>query len=315
MTTTTPRLIQIGRQMPQLEAALEARYAVHRLADEADPAAFLKAQGHSFTGLVTSAAIGVDKSVIEALPQLKVISSFGVGLDKIDVAAATAQGVQVGYTPEVLTDCVADLAFGLLIDAARQIAAGDRFVRRGAWESGKYPMTTRVSGKKLGIFGMGRIGSTIARRSSGFDMSVRYTNRHPVPGSAHTFEPSLIELARWSDFLVIAAAGGAATHHLVNQAVLQALGPKGFLINVARGSVIDEAALVQALADGTIAGAGLDVFEDEPRVPAALRQMDQVVLLPHVASGTHETRQAMADRVIENLEAFFAGRPLVSQAN
>src|SRR5450830_1716870 len=283
MTTTTPHLIQIGRQMPQLEAALEARYAVHRLADEGDPAAFLQAQGHRFTGLVTSAAIGVDKSVIEALPQLKVISSFGVGLDKID--------------------------------AARQIAAGDRFVRRGAWESGKFPMTTRVSGKRLGIFGMGRIGSTIARRSSGFDMSVRYTNRNPVPGSPHAFEPSLIELARWSDFLVIAAAGGAATHHLVNRAVLQALGPKGFLINVARGSVIEETALVQALADGTIAGAGLDVFEDEPRVPEALRQMEQVVLLPHVASGTHETRQAMADRVIENLEAFFAGRPLVSQAN
>ena len=186
-TTTEPRLLQIGRQMPQLEAALAARYAVHRLADEADPAAFLKTQGHHFNALVTSAAIGVDNSVIEALPQLKVISSFGVGLDKIDVAFAGARGVQVGYTPEVLTDCVADLAFGLLIDAARQIAAGDRFVRRGAWESGKYPMTTRVSGKKLGIFGMGRIGSTIARRSSGFDMSVRYTNRHPVAGSPLQF--------------------------------------------------------------------------------------------------------------------------------
>ncbi|MDD0838618.1 2-hydroxyacid dehydrogenase [Curvibacter sp. HBC61] len=314
MSSSAVRLLQIGRQMPALEQALAARYQVHCLADEADPQAFLAAHGAEFQALVTSAAIGVEHAVVQALPNLKVISSFGVGLDKIDVAAARAQGVAVGYTPEVLTDCVADLAFGLLIDAARGLSAADRFVRRGDWERSKFPMSTRVSGKKLGIFGLGRIGRAIARRASGFDMAVHYTNRQPAEGVSYGFEPSLLELARWSDFLVIAAAGGQSTHHLVNAEVLSALGAQGFLVNVARGSVIDEAALVQALSHRTIAGAGLDVFEDEPHVPAALRALDNVVLLPHVASGTHETRQAMADRVLDNLARFFADGTLVSAA-
>lgn len=314
MSSSPIRLLQIGRQMPALEAALAAQYQVHRLADEADPPAFLAAHGAEFEALVTSAAIGVEHAVVQALPRLRVISSFGVGLDKIDVAAAKAQGVAVGYTPEVLTDCVADLAFGLLIDAARGLSAADRFVRRGDWESSKFPMSTRVSGKKLGIFGLGRIGTTIARRASGFDMTVRYTNRRPAEGVAYEFEPSLLALARWSDFLVIAAAGGPGTQHLVNAEVLSALGPQGFIINVARGSVIDEAALIQALSNRRIAGAGLDVFEDEPHVPAALRALDNVVLLPHVASATHETRQAMADRVLANLASFFRDQTLVSAA-
>ena len=300
-------------QAPQHRVALDLQGAVCP-SPSADPQAFLAAHGAEFQALVTSAAIGVEHAVVQALPNLKVISSFGVGLDKIDVAAARAQGVAVGYTPEVLTDCVADLAFGLLIDAARGLSAADRFVRRGDWERSKFPMSTRVSGKKLGIFGLGRIGRAIARRASGFDMAVRYTNRQPAEGVSYGFEPSLLELARWSDFLVIAAAGGQSTHHLVNAEVLSALGAQGFLVNVARGSVIDEAALVQALSHRTIAGAGLDVFEDEPHVPAALRALDNVVLLPHVASGTHETRQAMADRVLDNLARFFADGTLVSAA-
>jgi len=211
----------------------------------------------------------------------------------------------VGYTPDVLNDCVADTAFGLVMDVARQFSAADRFVRRGDWLKGTYPLTTRISGKRMGIMGLGRIGRVIARRASGFDMEVRYHNRKPVDGVPYGYEASLEGLAAWADFLVIAAAGGPETRHMVSKPVLAALGPKGFLVNISRGSVVDETALVEALEAKAIAGAGLDVFEDEPRVPARLLALDNAVLLPHMASATHETRKAMADAVLENLRSFF----------
>lgn len=239
------------------------------------------------------------------LPRLQVVSSFGVGLDRIDLAAAAARGVQVGHTPGVLDDCVADHAFALLLDTMRRVSAADRFVRRGDWPAGPFGLSRRVSGARLGLVGFGRIGQTIARRASGFDMAVRYHSRRPVEGAAWSHEPSLHALAAWADVLVVITAGGAATRHLIDRAALDALGPEGFLVNVARGSVVDEAALVEALQAGRIAGAGLDVFADEPRVPETLRGLDNVVLTPHVASATRETRQAMADRVIDNLEGFF----------
>jgi lactate dehydrogenase-like 2-hydroxyacid dehydrogenase len=308
------RLLNVGKLPSALEARLAQSYALSTLADEADPAAYLAAHGCEFEALVTSAAIGVDAAHIAALPRLRVISNFGVGLDKVDVAAAHARGIAVGYTPDVLNDCVADIAFGLMLDAARGMSAADRFVRRGDWLKGQFPLARKVSGARLGLVGLGRIGRTIAQRSVGFEMPVRYHSRRPVDGVDWVHEPSLIELARWADFLVVITAGGPATRHLVNAEVLDALGPDGFLINVARGSVIDEAALVQALADRRIAGAGLDVFEDEPRVPAALMALDNVVLLPHIASATRETRQAMADRVFDNLQSFFAEGRLVSAA-
>lgn len=310
----TIRLINVGRLPPALEARLAQSYALTNLADQADPAAYLAAHGGEFEALVTSAATGVDAALLAALPRLRVISNFGVGLDKVDVAAAHARGIAVGYTPDVLNDCVADIAFGLMLDAARGMSAADRYVRRGDWLKGPFPLARKVSGARLGLVGLGRIGRTIAQRSSGFEMPVRYHSRRPVDGVAWVHEPSLLELARWADFLVVITAGGPATRHLVNAEVLDALGPDGFLINVARGSVIDEAALVQALADRRIAGAGLDVFEDEPRVPAALMALDNVVLLPHIASATRETRQAMADRVFDNLQSFFAEGRLVSAA-
>jgi lactate dehydrogenase-like 2-hydroxyacid dehydrogenase len=213
----------------------------------------------------------------------------------------------------VLNDCVADLAFTLLLDVARRASEADRFVRRGAWLNDKFPLATRVSGKKLGIVGLGRIGRTIARRASGFDMEIRYHNRRPVEDVPYGYEASLVELARWADFLVVAAAGGAESRNLVCAEVLDALGPQGFLVNIARGTVVDEAVLVQYLRDKRIAGAGLDVFVDEPRVPEALLALDNAVLLPHVASATNETRQAMAELVLENLHSFFdAGRPKVA---
>lgn len=300
-----PSILQHGRLMASLEAALAEHFDVHPLWRESDPKAFLAAHGREFTGLATSARFGADRALMEALPRLAVIANFGVGVDTIDLDAARARGVAVSNTPDVLTDCVADLAFGLLIDVARRLSAADRFVRRGGWLKGQFPLATRVSGKRLGIVGLGRIGSAIARRAAGFDMPVRYHNRRPVEGSSHGYEASLPALAEWADFLVVACSGGAATRHLVSRQVIDALGPEGFLINVSRGSVVDEAALVAALQAGRIAGAALDVFEDEPNVPPALLALDSVVLLPHIASATTETRQAMADCVLANLRSWF----------
>jgi lactate dehydrogenase-like 2-hydroxyacid dehydrogenase len=306
------RLLNAGRLPPALVERLAQAYDLATLPPPAERVAFLAAHGSEFTALVTSAAVGADAALIGALPHLKVISSFGVDLDKIDVEGAQARGIPVGYTPDVLNDCVADLAFGLVIDAARGMSAADRFVRRGDWTQGQFPLARKVSGAKLGIVGMGRIGRAIAQRSTGLSMDVRYHTRRVVPDVQWQHEPSLLELARWCDFLVVITAGGPATRHLVDAAVLDALGRDGFLVNVARGSVIDEAALISALSEKRIAGAGLDVYEDEPNVPPALLALDNVVLMPHIASSTRETRQAMADRVFDNLHSYFAQGRLVS---
>jgi hydroxypyruvate reductase len=308
-------VLQIGPLMPALEATLRKQHNVLSaqpvtaeapLADMADAA--------RVTAVVTSAPVGVPAAWLTQLPALKVVSSFGVGLDRLPLEAARASGLPVGYTPDVLNDCVADLAMGLLIDGARRIAAADRFVRRGDWLNGRYPLTTRVSGKRLGIVGLGRIGQAVARRAAGFDMAIAYTNRRPAEGVTWRHEPSLTALAQWADFLVLTVAGGAGTRHLVNAEVLRALGPKGLLVNVARGSVVDEAALVVSLQSGELGGAALDVFDDEPRVPAELLAMENVVLAPHMASGTHDTRQAMADLCLANLRAGLAGESLPAQA-
>lgn len=309
------RILQVLRLPPALEARLAATYDLQALPDQPDPEAFLAAHGHEFTGLVTTASRGVDAALIGKLPSLRVISSFGVGLDKVDVAAAQARGIAVGYTPDVLNDCVADLGMALMLDVMRRVGEAERFVRRGDWArnmAGKGPATSpfplgrRVSGAKLGIVGLGRIGQAIAKRAAGFSMDIRYHSRRPVEGVAWTHEPSLLALASWADVLIVITAGGAGTRHLIDGKVLDALGPEGFIVNVARGSVIDEEALVKALVDKRIAGAGLDVYADEPRVPEALFALDNVVIVPHIASGTRETRQDMADMVFDNLQAFYA---------
>ena len=316
-----PKLLQNLKLVPALEARLAAAFDMHRISDEADPQAFLAKHGADFVGLVTSAAVGVSAERIAALPNLRVISSLGVGLDKLDLVAAQSRGIVVGYTPDVLNDCVADLAFGLLLDVARGLSAADRYVRRGAWAAAPgtsatpgVPLGRKVSGARLGIVGLGRIGQTIAKRAGGFEMKVRYHSRREVAGVPWAHEGDLKALAAWADYLVVIAAGGAGTRHLVDADVLAALGPQGFLINVSRGSVIDEAALVRALVSKGIAGAALDVFENEPQVPAELLALDNVVLLPHIASATVETRQAMADRVFDNLQAYFVSVRLVSEA-
>jgi lactate dehydrogenase-like 2-hydroxyacid dehydrogenase len=304
--------------MPSLERTLAERYEVHRLpAAGAERDAFLASRGGDFDALVTSAAGGATAELIAALPKVRVISSFGVGLDKIALDAAARRGIPVGYTPDVLNDCVADMAFALLLAVGRRIPEADRYVRAGRWTqkpAAPFPLGRQVSGARLGIVGLGRIGRTVAKRAGGFDMEVRYHNRRPVADVPWAYEATLVELARWSDFLVVITAGGPETRHLVDARVLEALGPEGYLVNVARGTVIDEAALVRALQERRIAGAGLDVYEHEPQVPPELFALDNVVLAPHIASATEQTRQAMAQRVLDNLEAFFAGRALPSTA-
>jgi lactate dehydrogenase-like 2-hydroxyacid dehydrogenase len=307
-----PRILQHGPLLPELEAALAEEFDPHSLRREADPPGFLAREGGRFEGLVTSGRAGADAGLLDALPALRVIANFGVGCDAIDLDAAKRRGIAVANTPDVLTDCVADLAFGLLIDVARRISAADRFVRRGDWLRSPFPLAVRVSGKRLGILGLGRIGAAIARRAAGFDMEVRYHGRRPVPGVAYGFEETPIGLARWADSLVIAAAGGAGTRGLVSSEVIDALGPDGFLINVSRGSIVDEPALVRALREQRIAGAALDVYSDEPNVPPDLVTLDNVVLLPHVGSATRETRAAMVRLVLANLRSFFATGRLVT---
>ncbi|MDR2787108.1 MAG: 2-hydroxyacid dehydrogenase [Candidatus Accumulibacter sp.] len=316
-TFESPHVLQIGSLMPVLEKWLRERYVVATLDDAPDPAAFLAEQGARFEGVATSANFGVSAEQIAAMPNLRIISCFGVGVDRIDMEAARARGIAVGYTPDILNDCVADTAFALLLGVARATPEADRYVRAGKWvRSGpnSFHLGRKVSGARLGIVGLGRIGRTIARRALGFEMDIRYHTRHVVVNVPWGYVPSLTDLARWADFLVVITAGGPDTRHLIDAKVLAALGPRGFLINVSRGSVVDEEALVHALAEKKIAGAGLDVFENEPRVPAELLNMDNVVLLPHIASATEETRQSMAQRVIANLDLFFAEGRLISQA-
>ncbi|MCQ4294239.1 2-hydroxyacid dehydrogenase [Pseudomonas stutzeri] len=293
-------------QMGPLTERFQRRLDGHEVLTywQGDAEALLAKHAERIEIMVTSARFGCPASLIERLPSLRAICSFGVGYDSIAVEAARARGIPVSNTPEVLNDCVADLAFGLIIDCARQLAQGDRFVREGRWADGNLGLGRRVSGKRLGIVGLGRIGEAVAKRSTGFDMSVRYHNRRPVAGSPFQYEADLHALARWSDFLVLTCPGGPQTQNLIDRAVLDALGAKGILINVARGSVVDEPALVAALQDGRLGGAGLDVFADEPRVPTALCELPNVVLLPHIGSATHETRGAMEDLLLDNLDCF-----------
>jgi lactate dehydrogenase-like 2-hydroxyacid dehydrogenase len=312
-------ILQLGPPHRHLDAALAAAHdlTIVRLRDQADPDAFLASHGASFDIAVTTAVAGLSAATIRKLPSLRAVASFGVGFDTIDLAAATSAGIVVANTPGVLDDCVADLAMGLLLDVARRLSASDRFVRRGDWTRGAYPLGARVSGRKLGIAGLGNIGRAVARRAAGFDMKIRYMQRREATGlghdhERHEYEPDLVALARWADFLVVAVAGGEGTRGLISRDVLHALGPQGYLINVSRGSVIDETALVEALEAGRIAGAGLDVFEHEPHVPTALLGRDDVVLLPHVGSATDATRTAMADLVVANVVRFVETGTLVT---
>jgi hydroxypyruvate reductase len=302
-----PHVLLIEPMMPEVEARLDAAYCIHRLFAAHDRAALIAAIGSSVRAIVTGGGHGASNVIVDALPRLEIIAINGIGTDAVDLEHARARSVRVTTTPDVLTEDVADLALGLMLAASRRICVADRFVRSGAWPHEHLPLAAKVSGKRLGIFGLGRIGSAVACRAAGFGMQIAYCDHDPIAGAAYYFQPDLEQLARDSDFLVIAASGGPATRGLVDRPVLDALGPAGVLINVARGSVVDEPALVAALADGRLGGAGLDVFAHEPDVPKALWDMDNVGLQPHQASATVETRRAMADLVLANLAAHFAG--------
>jgi lactate dehydrogenase-like 2-hydroxyacid dehydrogenase len=297
---------------PTLEE-LDRRFTMHRLWEAKDRPAFYAGLADRVRAIVSSGHAGADAAMMDALPKTEIIACFGVGYDAIDVAAAKARKIAITNTPDVLTDDVADLALGLLIDVARRISRGDRFVRAGGWLKGGLEFGTALKGKKVGIVGLGRIGHATAKRAAAFGLEILYHGRRRQPDVAYTYYADLLGLARDCDFLVLTLPGGPESKGLVNAEVLAALGPQGVLVNVARGSIVDEAALVAALKSGTLGAAALDVFADEPRVPAALMTMDNVVLQPHVGSATHGTRGAMGQLVVDNLLAHFSGRPLLTR--
>jgi lactate dehydrogenase-like 2-hydroxyacid dehydrogenase len=287
---------------------LQQEYVLHDHAHILDPEAFTKVT--AFVGIGSAAK--VDRKLLAMFPNVKMISIFGVGYDGIDVAAAKERGIQVTHTPDVLTDDVADLAMGLILSIGRRIPQSDKFVRNGDWVSEPFTMTHKVTGTRLGVVGLGRIGQAIAKRAAAFDMTIAYTGRRAKTNAPFRYYPTASELAANSDYLVVAVPGGDDTKNMINAQVLKALGPKGIVINIARGSVVDQTALIQALKDKSIAGAGLDVFWDEPNIDPQFFKLQNVVLTPHNGSNTHETRRAMADLALANLKAFFEERPLLT---
>ncbi len=311
MPNSKPHLLIAARLPPLYVQALHAEYTVHDRLHDTDPAALARV-APEIRAIAASGESKVPGTLMAQLPALKMVSVLGVGYDGVDVAAAKARGVMVTHTPDVLNDEVADTAIGLMLCAARQLPAADRYVRAGQWLNGAMPLTRKMSGSRLGIVGLGRIGKAIADRAKAFGMSIAYTSRSAKADVPYRFVANVVDLAAQSDFLVVITPGGAATRKMINAEVLQALGPTGILVNVARGSVVDETALIAALKDGALGGAGLDVFEDEPRVPQALMDMPHVVLTPHIGSATQETRQAMSDLALNNLKAFFAGQAVLT---
>jgi hydroxypyruvate reductase len=302
----TQEILQVSPLPPFMMKALqEADFIVHDHTHIKDPGALSKV-----TAIVGTGAAKVDKKLLMMLPHVKLIAICGVGYDGVDVAAAKEKGIVVTHTPGVLTNDVADLAFGLLLSIGRRIPQADKFVRNGDWVDDEFALMHQVSGARLGLVGMGRIGRAIAKRAAAFDMRIAYSGREAKADLPYTFYAKVTELAAQVDYLVVAVPGGDGTQNLIDAAVLQALGPKGYLINIARGSVVDQPVLVQALKDKTIAGAALDVFWDEPIIDPELRRLPNVVLTPHIASATVQTRQAMAALTLENLQAFFEGRAL-----
>jgi lactate dehydrogenase-like 2-hydroxyacid dehydrogenase len=294
-----------GAPLPSVARRLESLFEVHHLGAALDPAVAARIRGLATTGHGASRP-----GLVDALPALEIIAHFGVGYDSVDVGAAARRGVVVTNTPDVLTEEVADTALGLLLATVRELTAAERWLRAGRWEAeGPYRLTRgSLRGRRLGILGLGRIGRAIARRAEAFGLAIAYHARNPVPDVAYDYHATARDLAAAVDILLVAAPGGAATRHLVDAEVLRALGPEGFLINVGRGTVVDEAALVEALRSGHILGAGLDVFEDEPRVHPGLLDLDRVVLLPHVASGSVDTRDAMGALQVDNLVSWFEGK-------
>lgn len=307
-----PEILQMGPMMEHVEAALGAAYVVHRYWEAGDREKLLREVGPRVRAVATDGHRGCSRPVIEAAPKLEVIASYGVGYDAVDIAACKEHGVRVTNTPDVLNDAVAELAMGLMIALCRRIPQADVHVREGWWLEGGYPLTAELTGARVGILGLGRIGKEIARRCQAFKMRVAYHGRSEQPFEPYEYYADLVAMARDVDWLIVIAPGSKETQGIVSRQVLEALGPKGCLVNVARGGLIDEPAMVEMLQSGALGGAALDVFVDEPRVPEVLFGLDNVVLSPHQGSATKKTRTAMGDLVVRNLAAHFSGAPLLT---
>ena len=309
----TNAVLRVGKFEPTFADELALRYDVPSLPDGRERAQFLAEHAADIRVVVTSGQPGVDADTIAALPNLEAIVNNGAGVDAIDLEAAKRRGIGVSNTPDVLSDTVADTALGLILMTLRRFGAADRYVRAGRWaRDGQFPYARDVSGLQVGILGLGRIGSAIAARLLGFDCAIAYHNRHPIEGCPYRYAESPARLAQSVDVLVVATTGDHRTRKLVDRTVLEALGPDGYLINIARGSVVDQEALVELLVGSGLAGAGLDVFADEPHVPAELVSLDNVVLFPHIGSATARTRRAMALLAIRNLDSYLDTGELVT---
>jgi hydroxypyruvate reductase len=304
----------IGAQRPFVIEALEREFVLHKVWEAPDKAAALLPHADRIRGVVSHGMAGLPTAVIEALPNLEICAINGVGLETTDLALARQRGITVTTAP-VLFDDVADLAIILGMTACRRIVEADKFLRRGDWLKGRMDQGRKFTGQRAGILGFGRIGTEVAQRLQGFKMTIGYYDPMPKSGVGFTAYGSAVELARNSDILFLCAAGGAGIKHIVDAEVLEALGPQGVFVNIARGWLVDEPALVAALQAGRLGAAGLDVFEDEPRVPEALLGMENVVLTPHIASNTTDTMRAMGECVLENIRSWFAGKgPLTPAA-
>ena len=308
-----PDLLLLCPLFPATMAQLASAYTVHRYYQAADKEAFVSGLADRVTAAATAGHAGMSVALMGKFPKLEIISCFGVGVDGIDVPAARKLGIAVTNTPDVLTECVADNALALVLATMRRTVFNDKFVRAGSWLEGNAPLADKVSGNRMGIIGLGRIGKAIAKRAEAFGMKVAYHSRNRPSGVTYDYYDTPLQLARDVKILVVACPGGKETERIVSSEVIAALGSDGYLINVSRGSTVDEPALVDALVNGRLAGAGLDVFVEEPKVPEALFKLDNVVLQPHVSSGTHWTRAAMGQLVVDNLAAYFASRPLLTQ--
>ena len=311
MASGKPDVLLVGNRKPTIVKGLENAVNLHVLFDHPDREAFLKSIGENIRAIaVAYTADKVDGAFMQRFPKLEQISSFGVGYDHVDAKWAGQHGIIVTNTPDVLNEEVADTALGLLLCTVREFPQADRYVRAGKWPSGGYPLSkATLRDRTVGIVGMGRIGKAIARRLEAFGVPVVYHSRNPQAGVSYKYYPKLVDMARDVDTLMVIVPGGAATQNLINAEVLKALGPRGIVINMARGSVVDEKALIEALKNRTIYSAGLDVFVNEPHVPQELIEMDHVVLLPHLGSASEATRQAMDQLVVDNLLAWVAGKP------
>jgi lactate dehydrogenase-like 2-hydroxyacid dehydrogenase len=297
-----------GPMMPFVEEQLDALFRVHRLAKAGDRDKLIAEIGPRVRGIAYASHALIDGAFMQRFPKLEIVSSFGVGYDSVDAKWAGAHNVIVTNTPDVLNDEVADTAVALLLMTVRELSQSERYLRAGKWLEKPYPLSATLRDRTIGMVGMGRIGKAIARRLEAFGMPIVYHARRAAEGVPYKHYPELVAMARDVDVLLVIVPGGAATRNLINAQVLKALGPDGVLINMARGSVVDEPALIEALRNKTIKSAGLDVYADEPRVPKELIEMEHIVLLPHVGSGSVHTRRAMGQLVVDNLKSWFAGK-------